>query len=95
MSGIRPSSKQRSAVVRLNNSGSSPTLFANVFGTLSHTVFGRRLPGRGPWLPWVGTSWQPEDLHGIGPAITDVADGFALDEYLDAVMHALKPAFPD
>lgn len=93
--GIRPSAKQSAAVIRLNNTGSSPTLFANVFGTLSHTVFGRTIPGSGPWKPWIGTTWKPEDLYGIGPVISDVADGFALDEYMDAVLDALAPAFPN
>ena len=95
MSGIRPSAKQSKAVIRLNNSSRSPTLFANVFGTLSHQVFGRTIPGSGPFLPWIGTTWDPEDLYGIGPVIKDVADDFALDEYLDAVLDALGPAFPD
>lgn len=95
MPGIRPSSKQRAAVIRLL--GSNPTLFANVFGTLSHQGGQppRTYPGRGPWLPWVGQSWMPEQLHGVGPAVKEVADGFALDEYLDAVLTALAAAFPD
>lgn len=92
--GIKPSSKQSAAVIRLNNA-TAPTLFANIFGTLSHQVFGRNVPGPGPFLPWVGGTWTPEQLHGIGPAIRDVADGFALDEYMDAVLEALEPAFPD
>lgn len=95
MSGIKSSAKQNKAVIALNQSSSAPTLFANVFGTLSHQVFGRTISGSGPWLPWVGTSWKPEQLHGIGPVIKDVADDFALDEHLDAVLDALKPAFPD
>lgn len=92
--GITASAKQTKAVIRLNNSR-APTLFANIFGTLSHQVFGRNIPGPGPFLPWLGRTWQPEDLHGLGPAITDVVDGFALDEYMDAVLDALAPAFPD
>lgn len=95
MDGLRPSSKQRAAVIRLL--GSNPTLFANVFGTLSHQGGQppRTFPGRGPWLEWVGQSWTPEQLHGVGPAIREVADGFALDEYLDAVLDGLAGAFPD
>jgi hypothetical protein len=92
-SGIKASSKQNAAVVRLL--GSNPTLFANVFGTLSHKVFGRNVSGSGPWKPWLGRSWSPEDLHGIGPVIRDVADGFALDEYMDALLDAVSAAFPD
>lgn len=90
--GIRPSAKQSKAVIRLTNQNA---LFANVFGTLSHQVFGRTVSGSGPFLPWIGNTWKPEDLHGIGPVIKDVADDFALDEYLDAVLDALRPAFPD
>lgn len=90
--GIRASAKQKAAVVRLTN---QRALFANVFGTKSHMVYGRRISGSGPFLPWIGRSWKPEDLYGIGPAISGVADDFALDEYLDAVLDALGPAFPD
>lgn len=92
VSGIKSSAKQSKAVIRLTNRNA---LFANVFGTLSHQVFGRTVSGSGPFKPWIGTSWQPEDLYGIGPVIRDVADDFALDEYMDAVMDALKYAFPD
>jgi len=89
--GIRPSAKQKAAVIRLNN---QRALFANVFGTKSHMVFGRRVAGSGPFQPWLGNSWTPEDLYGIGPSIKDTMDGFALDEYLDAVLDALAVAFP-
>ena len=92
-SGLKASARQNAAVVQLV--GSNPTIRANVFGTLSHQVFGRNIPGSGPWKPWIGNSWTPEDLYGIGPVIRDVADDFALDEYLDAVMDAIRPAFPD
>jgi hypothetical protein len=34
-------------------------------------------------------------LHGLGPAIRGVVDGFALEEYADAFMDALAVAFPD
>lgn len=91
--GIKTVRSQKSAKIKLDSS--YDTLFANVFGTLSHTVFGRTKPGSGPWLPWVGQSWQPEELHGVGPAIREVADGFALDTYMDAVMDAVSRAFPD
>lgn len=95
MSGVRGSAKQNAAVIRLM--GSNPTVRANVFGMGVH--WGGTPPkeyqGRGPWLPWVGTNWQPEDLHGLGPAITEVLDGYGLDQYMDAVLDALKPAFPD
>lgn len=90
--GLRSSAKQTKAVIRLL--GSNPTLHATVFGTKSHMVFGRRVDGPGPWKPWIGNSWQPEDLYGLGPAISQVMDGFALDEYMDAVMDAIGPAFP-
>lgn len=90
--GIRASAKQSKAVIRLNN---RKALFANVFGTLSHQVYGRNVPGSGPFLPWIGQSWTPEDLHGIGPVVRKEADGFVLDEYMDAVLDALGPAFPD
>lgn len=66
-----------------------------MFGTLSHKVYGRTISGSGPFLPWLGREWHPEDLYGVGPAITQIADGFALDEYLDAYMDALALAFPD
>jgi hypothetical protein len=93
MSGLRPRASQSKATVVLL--GSNPTIRANVFGTLSHKVFGRNVPGRGPWLAWLGNSWHPEDLYGLGPALTEVADGFALDEYADAWLDALAAAFPD
>lgn len=91
-SGIRPRATAKSAKIALL--GSNPTIRANVFGTLSHQVYGRTIPGSGPFLPWVGASWDPEQLYGLGGAITSVADGFALDEYLDAYMDALAVAFP-
>lgn len=92
MSGIRGNATQKAA--RITLLGSNPTIRANVFGTLSHTVFGRSVPGRGPWKPWIGNKWQPEDLYGIGPVIKDVADNFALDEYADEIHDAFKVAFP-
>jgi len=92
-SGIRSSAKQRAAVIRLL--ASNPTIRANVFGAKSHMVFGRRVSGPGPWKPWIGRNWKPEDLYGIGPVIRDSADGFILDEYLDAVLDGLSQAFPD
>lgn len=91
--GLRSSAKQSAAVIRLM--GSNPTIRANVFGAKSHMVWGRRISGSGPWQPWLGNRWHPEQLYGLGPAIRDVADGFALDEYMDAVLEAVKPAFPD
>lgn len=75
--------------------GSNPTIRANVFGTLSHKVWGRNVSGHGPFLPWLGQSWQPEELYGLGPAITNVVDGFAMDEYADSWMKGLDAAFPD
>lgn len=74
--------------------GSNPTIRANVLGTLSHMVWGRSVPGSGPFLPWLGQSWSPEDLYGLGPALTDVVDHFALDEYADAWLDGLAGAFP-
>lgn len=91
--GIRPRASQTKATVVLL--GSNPTIRANVFGTLSHKVYGRNISGSGPFLPWLGNSWQPEDLYGLGPALTETVDGFALDEYADAWMDALAAAFPD
>lgn len=91
--GLKSSAKQTKAVIRLL--GSNPTLHASVFGTKSHMVFGRRISGSGPWQPWIGNSWQPEELYGLGPAITSVMDGFALDEYMEAVLDAVQPAFPN
>lgn len=93
VSGIRGNATQKAA--RITLLGSNPTIRANVFGTLSHTVFGRTIPGSGPWKPWLGKTWQPEDLYGLGPVIKDTADGFALDEYADAISDAFKVAFPD
>jgi hypothetical protein len=75
--------------------GSNPTIRANVFGTLSHMVWGHRKSGSRPFLPWLGQRWDPEELYGVGPALTQVVDGFALDEYADAYMEALRAAFPD
>lgn len=75
--------------------GSNATIRANVLGTLSHMVYGRRIAGSGPFRAWLGQSWSPEDLYGLGPAITDVVDSFALDEYADAWLDGLKGAFPD
>jgi hypothetical protein len=93
MSGLRARASQSKATVVLL--GSNPTIRANVFGTLSHKVFGRNVSGHGPFLPWLGNSWQPEQLHGLGPALTEVADGFALNEYADAWMDGLAAAFPN
>ena len=91
--GIRGNASQKAA--RITLLGSNPTVRANVFGARSHTVFGRRVPGSGPWKPWIGNKWEPEQLYGLGPVIQDTADNFALDEYGDAIMDALKVAFPD
>lgn len=93
MSGIRGNATQKAA--RITLLGSNPTIRANVFGTLSHTVFGRSVGGSGPWKPWIGSSWTPEQLYGLGPVIKDTADGFALDEYADSILDAFKVAFPD
>lgn len=92
-SGLRPRASQKSASINLL--GSNPTIRASVFGAKSHMVWGRRAAGPGPWQPWIGKTWHPEQLYGLGPALTQVADGFALDEYADAWMDGLKHAFPD
>jgi len=92
MSGIRGNASQKAA--RITLLGSNPTIRANVFGTLSHNVYGRRRGGRGPWQPWLGKTWQLEDLYGLGPVIKDTADNFALDEYMDAIHEAFAVAFP-
>ena len=93
VSGIRGNASQKAA--RITLLGSNPTIRANVFGTLSHKVWGHHVSGRGPWQPWIGNQWTPEQLYGLGPVIKEAADGFALDEYADAIMDALKVAFPD
>lgn len=93
MAGIRGNATQKAA--RITLLGSNPTIRASVFGTLSHKVWGRNVSGSKPWLPWIGKSWQPEQLYGIGPVIKDTADGFALDEYADAIHDAFKLAFPN
>jgi hypothetical protein len=92
-SGLRARASQTKATVVLL--GSNPTIRANVFGTLSHKVFGRNVSGHGPFLPWLGDSWMPEQLYGLGPALTETVDGFALTEYADAWMDGLAAAFPD
>lgn len=92
-SGIRPRARQNKATIALL--GSNRTIRANVLGARSHMVFGHRVSGSGPWEPWLGTNWKPEELYGLGPVIKDTMDGFALDEYLDSVLDALGPAFPD
>jgi hypothetical protein len=91
--GIRARATPKKAIVALL--GSNETIRASVFGTLSHKVWGRNVTGHGPWLPWVGNQWSPEQLHGLGPAITETVDGFGLDEYADAILQALSQAFPD
>ena len=91
--GIRPRARQNRATIAFL--GSNPTIRATIFGTRSHMVFGRRISGSGPWRPWIGTTWTPEQLYGIGPVIKQTVDRFALDEYLGAVLDALGPAFPD
>lgn len=93
MSGIRGNATQKAA--RITLLGSNPTIRANVFGTLSHKVWGRNVSGSGPWKPWIGSTWQPEDLYGIGPVIRDTADNFALDEYADEIHDAFAVAFPN
>ena len=55
--------------------GRNRTIRANVFGTLSHVAWGHKKPGRGPWQPWQGRSWQPEELYGFGPALTRWSTG--------------------
>ena len=76
--------------------GRNKTIRANVFGTQTHWVWGHKKRGRGPWQPWLGTGWKPEDLYGFGPALTDVVDRYAVREYADAYVDALKAgAFPN
>ena len=49
-------------------------------------------PGNPGWV----TVWQPEELYGFGPALTRVVDRYAVKEYADAYMDALKAgAFPN
>ena len=92
-SGLKAGGTQKSARVTLL--GANPTIRATVFGTLSHKVGGRNVSDPGPWQPWLGRTWTPEQLYGVGPAFTEVADSFAPTEYADALMRALKSAFPD
>ena len=91
--GIRPRARQNRATIAFL--GSNRTIRATIFGTRSHMVFGRRISGSGPWKPWIGTTWTPEQLYGIGPVIKQTMDGFALDEHMGAILDALKPSFPD
>lgn len=93
MSGLTARATQKSATVVLL--GSNPTVRANVLGTLSHKAWGRHVSGSGPFQAWLGQGWSPEELYGLGPAMTDVVDRFGLDEYADAFMDALAVAFPD
>ena len=76
--------------------GRNRTIRANVFGTLSHVAWGTKKSGSGPWQSWLGQSWKPEELYGFGPALTGVVDRYAVREYADAYMDALKAgAFPN
>lgn len=86
--GLRPRASQSAASIALL--GSNPTIRASVFGTLSHKAWGHHVSGSGPWQAWIGSSWAPDELYGVGPVFKDTAEGFALDEYLDAMMDSLK-----
>lgn len=92
-SGIRPRAGQRKATIAFL--GSNRTIRANILGAKSHWAWGHRIEGSGPWQSWLGREWTPEDLYGIGPTIRTELDGFGLDEYMDAILNALHPAFPD
>lgn len=88
MSGITARATQKSAGLALL--ASNPTIRANVFGTLSHKAWGHHVSGRGPWQSWLGRSWTPDQLYGVGPAIEKAVEGFALDEYMEAVMDSFR-----
>lgn len=75
--------------------GSNPTIRASTMGAASYWAWGRHRPGPGPWQGWLGQNWDPEDLYGVGDALTETVDKFAVDEYADAYLTALKGAFPE
>ena len=73
---------------------SNPTLYATVFGTRSHMVYGNRIPGSGPWSRWLGMSVEPEQLYGLGKVVANTTDHYADEVYADAYMDGLSKAFP-
>ncbi len=75
--------------------GSNRTIRASVFGAQTHWAWGHKKRGPGPWQPWLGQSWEPEDLYGLGPALVQTVDQFAVNEYADAYMQGMGKAFPD
>ena len=89
--GLSARGTQRFAAVSIRSTKSRPTLAA-VMGVKSHPVFGRHRPlsslSHKPWNPWLGTTWKPEDLYGIGPAF-DMSQEDMQELWFQGFMEAL------
>ena len=97
--GITPRATQTRAKIAFSTAARTRPLVAHILGADWHPVWGRFVPAsqmrRRLWQPHLGNSWSWPQLYGAGPALREVADKFALDEYADAVMDAMAEAFPE
>ena len=97
--GITPRATQTRARIAFSSAARTRPLVAHILGADWHPVWGRFVPAasmrRRLWQPHLGNSWSWPQLYGAGPAIEEVANRFALDEYADAIMDSLAEAFPE
>ena len=94
--GLKPRATQRGAGLSLL--GSNKFIRAHVLGTQVHWVGGRPVSAaslrRRVFPQWVGRSWNPEQLHVIGPILkNDRAEH--LEMWITEVQKAFDNAFPD
>ena len=97
--GITPRATQTRAKIAFSGAARSRPLVAHILGADWYPVFGRFVRAssmrRRLVQPHLGNSWSWSQLYGAGPALVEVANRFALDEYMDAVMDAMVEAFPE
>ena len=94
--GLKPRASQRS--VGLSLLGSNQFIRAHVLGTNTHWVGGRPVPAasmrRRVFPEWVGRSWNPEQLHVIGPILRNDRAKH-LEMWITEIQKAFDEAFPD
>lgn len=99
MGGITPRATQKAAKIAFSQANRSKPLIASILGATWHPVWGNFVKVSSMknrlWQQHLGSNWTYSQLYGAGPALVNIADTFALDEYSDAIMDAFAVAFPE
>lgn len=90
--GISARARQSDIALAIRSTARRPTIAA-VLGANVQPVFGRKYPQavlrRPVWEPWLGNSWKPQQLYGIGRVFDDIPNE-AEDLWFAAVQGAMQ-----